>query len=85
MERIATVLAMMAAVAPALETESHIDETAVKDAYFKFVALYGKSYASIDHMSERYDVFRDNYIKIETHNSSVDEKGRPPPFRLGIN
>lgn len=57
----------------------------IKDAYFKFVALYGKSYATMDQMQDRYDAFRDNYIKIESHNTSVDESGRSPPFRLGVN
>ena len=33
-----------------LEKVAAVDEHVVKDAYFKFVALYGKSYATMDEM-----------------------------------
>ena len=64
--------ALIATMATALETKS-TDEGTIKDAYFKFVAMFGKSYGSIDHMQERYDIFKDNFLKIESHNNSVDD------------
>ena len=53
--------------------------------YLRFVAEFGKQYASKEHMDERYEIFKDNYAKIESHNNSVDEEGRPPSFEMGIN
>lgn len=60
-------------------------EQQVTRAYFSFVAQYGKSYATLDHMQERYDAFKLNFINIEAHNSRVDEEGRPVTFLLGVN
>ena len=37
----------------------------VKSEYLKFVAEYGKSYASKEHMDERFGIFKDNYDKIQ--------------------
>ena len=36
-------------------------------------------------MDERFDIFRENYGKIQAHNNHIDEEGRQPPFSLGIN
>ena len=36
-------------------------------------------------MDERFENFKENYNKVHTHNNYVDEEGRPPPFKLGIN
>ena len=36
-------------------------------------------------MDERFDIFRENYGKIQAHNDHTDEEGRSPPFSLGIN
>ena len=30
-------------------------------------------------------MFKDNFTKIEQHNTSVDEDGVPPPFTMGVN
>ena len=53
--------------------------------YLRFIAEFGKQYASKEHMDERYDIFKDNYEKVIAHNNSVDEEGRPPSFEMGIN
>ena len=60
-------------------------EEEIRLEYFKFVAKYGKSYASVQQMDEKYDAFKQNFEKIEAHNSFVDEDGTPAPFRMGIN
>ena len=57
----------------------------VMNLYLRFVAEFGKQYASKEHMDERYEIFKDNYEKVLNHNSSVDEEGRPPSFEMGIN
>ena len=57
----------------------------IKNAYFRFVAEYGKQYATKTHMDERFEIFKDNYSKIEMHNNHIDEEGRSPPFTMGIN
>ena len=54
-------------------------EHEIKTAYFSFVAKYGKSYATLDHMQERYDAFKVNYLNIQAHNA------QDPPFTLGVN
>ena len=36
-------------------------------------------------MQDRYEAFRENFIRIETHNAFVDEEGRPAPFKMAIN
>ena len=68
----------------ALETSPE-DLVKIKHEYFKFVAEYGKQLATKEEMDERFEVFHDNYRKIEAHNSHIDEEGRSPPFTLGIN
>ena len=64
---------------------SHDIEQHIKQEYLKFVATYGKSYVSMDHMDERYGVFKQNYLKIARHNNSSDEIGRPAPFKMAVN
>ena len=68
-----------------LDETKRSGEEKIRLEYFKFVATYGKSYASMEHMDERYEAFKQNYVKIFEHNESVDEDGRPAPFRMGIN
>ena len=65
--------------------ESDAAEMKMKNEYFKFVAEYGKQYASKEHMDERFAIFKENYAKIELHNNHVDEEGRSPPFEMGVN
>ena len=57
----------------------------IKNEYFRFVAEFGKQYASKTHMDERFEIFKDNYQKIELHNNHIDEEGRSPPFTMGVN
>ena len=57
----------------------------VMNLYLKFVAEFGKQYASKDHMDERFEIFRENYEKMEAHNTSTDDEGRLPSFEMGIN
>ena len=54
-------------------------------SYLRFLARYGKAYATIEGMQERFSVFKHNYKRISSFNSEVDEWGRSPPFKLGIN
>ena len=51
----------------------------MKTAFFSFIAKFGKSYGTLDHMQDRYDAFKVNYLKIEAHNA-LDA-----PFKLGVN
>ena len=60
-------------------------EHEIMSHYLRFIAEFGKQYASKEHMDERFDIFRDNYEKVIMHNNSVDEEGRPPSFEMGIN
>ena len=68
-----------------LDKRTRSCEEQIRLEYFKFVATYGKSYASMEHMDERYEAFKHNFGKISDHNSSVDESGRLAPFRMAIN
>ena len=64
----------------------NLSEEQIKRAYFSFISKYGKSYATIDHMQERYDAFKENYEMIEKHNSYIDpENGIPHPFTMTVN
>ncbi len=36
-------------------------------------------------MNERYSAFKDNYLKIEKHNATPDQHGRPSPFKMAVN
>ena len=60
-------------------------EKKLKNEYLRFVAEYGKQYATKEHMDERFAIFKKNYAKIEEHNRSIDEEGRSPPFEMGVN
>ena len=60
-------------------------EATIKAEYYKFLAMFGKAYASVDQHDHRFAIFKDNFTKIEEHNNSVDELGRSPPFTMGIN
>lgn len=42
--------------------EIHESETRI--AYMNFIAQHGKSYASLGHMENRYEVFKANYIDV---------------------
>ena len=68
-----------------VEAPEATDLNKVKNEYFKFVAEYGKQYASKEHMDERFAIFKDNYYKIQNHNDHIDEEGRSPPFTMGVN
>ena len=39
-------------------------ESEIRSEYFKFVAEYGKQYASKEHMDERFTIFKENHTKI---------------------
>ena len=60
-------------------------EEQLMQSYLRFLARYGKAYATIEGMQERFSVFKHNYKRISSFNSEVDEWGRSPPFKLGIN
>lgn len=75
-----------------METETNTEtilktpeEHEIKTAYFSFMSKFGKSYATLDHMEERYSVFKDNYLKIESHNNFLDADRKPAPFKMGVN
>ena len=69
-----------------ISTSSGFDmDHKVMNLYLKFVAEFGKQYASKDHMDERFEIFRENYEKMEAHNTSTDDEGRLPSFEMGIN
>ena len=59
--------------AAGVETESTFN------AFISFVGTYGRSYASKQHLDERYGIFKENLTKIEKHNSS------DAPFRMAVN
>lgn len=61
------------------------DERYLQLEYLNFVSKYSKTYASLQHLDERYNVFKENYLKIASHNSHIDEYGRPAPFRMAVN
>ena len=91
LSRSGVALAIVAATSNAQEnneptlitTES--SEHEIMSHYLRFIAEFGKKYASKEHMDERFDIFKDNYEKVIMHNNSVDEEGRPPSFEMGIN
>jgi len=37
--------------------------------YFNFISQHGKSYASKDHFDHRFEIFKDNLQKIDSHNA----------------
>ena len=72
-----TFVAILAATsAHALETVSADNkgvavnsEHVIRSAYMQFIAEYGKSYATQEHMEDRFQAFKTNYLKIEGHNA----------------
>jgi len=57
-------LLAVASVGYAMDTQ----ETAIRLAHLNFVARYGKSFASREHMESRYDVFKTNYKEVHETN-----------------
>lgn len=51
----------------------------VEKAFIEFVAKYGKTYSTRDAHKTRFQIFKENYEKIVTHNSQ--QKG----YTLGVN
>ena len=49
-------------------------------AFADFLATHGRSYASLNEHSSRFDIFSQNYDIIQKHNSQED-----PGFTMGIN
>ena len=43
-------------------------ENEVKNAFVKYVAKWGKSYATHDSHNSKYKVFKSNYLKVKQHN-----------------
>jgi len=57
------------------------DSKEIEAEFIKFIAKYGRSYASKDQMSQRFEVFKQNYEVIEAHN----RLGDAVPFTMGVN
>lgn len=56
------------------------EEAEIMRAYVQFIAEYGRSYATKEHASEKYEVFKRNYQTIKVYN-----KEQRFPFTLGVN
>lgn len=50
-------------------------------AFIEFVSKYGKTYASKDAHHSRFQVFKQNYLKVKEHNTQSKKNS----YKLGIN
>ena len=56
------------------------NESEIENAFIQFISKYQKTYSSKTHTSQKYRIFKDNYIRIKQHNERNSVS-----YRLGIN
>ena len=49
----------------------NINEKEIESEFVQFIAKYGKSYSSKSEIPARYQIFKDRYLLVQSHNSKI--------------
>jgi hypothetical protein len=63
-----------------MNNEGLLNQDAYKE-FISFIVKHGRNYESKDHHTNRFNIFRENYLRMVEHN----KKGSEVSFKMGVN
>jgi cathepsin F len=83
MKRLVSLVLLAIALSMVVCLEKASDEK-VFEQFQNFMHQHGKSYKTIEEFKDRFEIFKQNYKKIEMHQMMLHKDGKEPTYEMGV-